>query len=135
MNKLRSARPLSAVNDGGKCSDGTNEGAAVEVDDDDDLSDKGGAVYTYQIAPCAHSPQSSPYKYSPRGGESEISPRVVSSAPTSRERRILVEEEEVFFPPTIAVALVESVLGASTSDGKDGAEEDYYVVEVDSDEE
>lgn len=97
--------------------------------DDGELSDEGaGAVYTYRTAPSAHSLQSSPYKYAPRGGDA--SPRVISSAPTPR---VAAVEEEAVSQPTIAVALVESVLG-TRSEGKDSAEEEYYVVEVDSDE-
>lgn len=128
MNKLRSARPQSASE--GKYNEDANEGADDNVDGDD-LSDDG-AVYTYRTAPSAHSPpqQTSPYKYSPRG-QGDVSPRVTSSVPTPRGPPPRVDE--AFTQPAIAVSLVESVLG-TRSEGKDGAEEDYYVVEVDSDE-
>lgn len=97
-------------------------------EDDEDVEAEPSFTYSYSSAPSSRVVQG--VHTAP---ELKVSPRVTSDsvAPTPREE---VEEKES--RSSVGVSLVESVLGypgSSRAEGKDSVE-DYYVVEVDSDE-
>lgn len=101
-------------------------------EDDEDVEAEPSFTYSYSSAPSSRVVQG--VHTAP---ELKVSPRVTSDsvAPTPR---VEVEEKESVSGPrsNVGVSLVESVLGypgSSRAEGKDSVE-DYYVVEVDSDE-
>ena len=95
-----------------------------ELDDDEDQPV--GHTYSYSSAPSSHIGKG--HRVVP---ELQVSPRVVSDsvAPTPRV------EESAAVQSSVGVALVESVLGSFHIEDKGNIQEEYYVVEVDSDDE
>ena len=131
LKKLRSAKNLR-----------DEESDVAESKSDAYDSKYGGSddeQYEEETAPFTYSYSSAPSSHLGRAThaapELAVSPRVISgsAAPTPR---VAKEEEERSALPSVGVSLVESVLGyqsSSRGEGKNDNEE-YYVVEVDSDE-
>jgi len=138
LKRLRSAKSLRADDDelseykSGRKSKHTNE--YDDEDDDEDVEAEVEATFTYSYSSAPSSRTAQGARVAP---ELKVSPRVTSDsvAPTPR---VDVEEKESVSgqQSSVGVSLVESVLGypsSSRAEGKDSAE-DYYVVEVESDE-
>ncbi len=132
LKKLRSAKNLrDEESDVVESKSGAYDSKYGGSDDDEqDEEETAPFTYSYSSAPSSHLGRA--VHAAPALA---VSPRVISgsAAPTPR---VIQEEEDRSAAPSVGVSLVESVLGyqgSSRSEGKNGSEE-YYVVEVDSDE-
>ena len=131
MKKLRSAKNLrDEESDVAESKSDAYDSKYGGSDDEQDEEETAPFTYSYSSAPSSHLGRAAH-----AAPALAVSPRVIlgSAAPTPR---VIQEEEDRSVAPSVGVSLVESVLGypgSSRSEGKNSSEE-YYVVEVDSDE-
>lgn len=131
MKKLRSAKNLrDEESQVAESTTGAYDSKYGGSDDEEEEEETAPFTYSYSSAPSSHLG-----KAAHTAPDLAVSPRVISGS-TAPTPRVAQEEEDRVATPSVGVSLVESVLGyqgASRGEGKNETE-DYYVVEVDSDE-